>query len=73
MAGLGRAPVVRCVPRPWLEAGDTINVGFAGGPTEAQLIDTVTTAIGDPVAVQTVALVNDEYTIFEPVREAAHA
>jgi hypothetical protein len=36
----GRARSVRltCVPRPWIEPGDTVTLTYAGGPTEPALI-----------------------------------
>ena len=39
--GRARSPSIRHVARPWLEPGDTVQVTYAGGPTEAQLIDSV--------------------------------
>jgi hypothetical protein len=52
-AGRARRAVVRHVPRPWLEPGDSIEITLAGGPTETQMIESVEVPIGPGVQITT--------------------
>lgn len=60
-AGRGRRAVVRHIPRPWIEPGDTLAVTFSGGPTELQMVESVDIPIGPDV--QTTALRNATYIV----------
>jgi hypothetical protein len=60
--GRARAPSIRHVARPWLEPGDTVDVTYAGGPTEAQLIDSVDIPL-DSTNIQVTTLRSHEYTM----------
>ena len=60
-AGRGRRPVVRHIPRPWIEPGDTVQVTFSGGPTELQMVESVEIPVGPDV--QTTTLRNSTYIV----------
>jgi hypothetical protein len=62
-AGRGRRLVVRHIPRPWIEPGDTIQVTLSGGPTELQMVESVDIPVGPGVQVTT--LRNHGYVIAE--------
>ena len=62
-AGRGRRTVVRHIPRPWIEPGDTVQVTLSGGPTELQLVESVEIPIGPGVQVTT--LRNYSYEVEE--------
>ena len=64
--GKARAPSLRHVCRPWLEPGDTVSVTYAGGPTEAQVIDSVDIPL-DTSNVQVTALRSHAYQMGVPV------
>ena len=61
MAGHGRRAEIRHIPRPWIMPGDSIEVTMAGGPTEVQMVESVTIPIGPDV--QVTALRNYEYKV----------
>jgi hypothetical protein len=64
--GRARAPSIRHVARPWLEPGDTVEVTYAGGPTEPQLIDSVEIPL-DNTNIQVTALRTHAYRMGVPV------
>jgi hypothetical protein len=63
--GRSRSPSIRHVARPWLEPGDTVYVAYAGGPTEAQLIDSVDIPL-DNSNIQVTALRTHAYQMGVP-------
>lgn len=62
-AGRGRRAVVRHIPRPWIEPGDTVEVVLSGGPTELHFVESVDIPIRPDVQVTT--LRNYAYLIEE--------
>ena len=65
-AGKSRSPSIRHVSRPWLEPGDTVDVTYAGGPTEAQVVDAVEIPL-DGSNIQTTVLRTHAYKMGVPV------
>ncbi len=63
-AGRARAAEIRHPARPWLDPGDTVEVTYLGGPTEAQVIESVGIDLG-PDNMQVTRLRNDRYTMEE--------
>lgn len=66
VAGRSRSPSIRHVARPWLEPGDTITVTYSGGPTELQLVDSVTIPL-DNSNIQTTVCRTSDYQMGAPV------
>ena len=64
--GRARSPSIRHVARPWLEPGDTVDVTYAGGPTERQVIDSVGIPL-DSTNIQVTALRTHAYQMGVPV------
>lgn len=58
--GTGRTSVLRAVPVPWLEPGDTVNVDPDGQPSEQHLIQSVSIPLG--LDVMTVTTRNATFT-----------
>ena len=65
VAGRTRTPTIRHVSRPWLEPGDTIQVTYAGGPTEWQMVESVDIPL-DRTNIQTTRLRTDQYEMETP-------
>jgi hypothetical protein len=67
VAAKSRAPTIRHIARPWLEPGDTVAVAYAGGPTELQLVDSVSIDL-DGSNMQTTICRSHAYKMGVPVR-----